>query len=308
VSLTSTGQPRPRKASAGSERALGSALAVALGLGSALGCSAGATSYTSDADHGTTQALITIERRQTPGAVAAQAEAFASFVRTPPEVDPSVVTRVTGLDLGLPELGECAVVSAGRDGSLPLSPLRRVELLDAGDVALETASGRVELARRAFPAVTDLMAGVVYTTRDQSADLPAASSYSLSVAGSDKLPALALRADAPPGLDTLSLDGLPLAAGARLEKDAVLTWSPGAERDLVYVAIVNSEIASTTLCTFRDSAGQGVLSARALPPAGPGTLSVHRLRSISLGSLGAHAGELRFDFETYVPVEIARAE
>jgi hypothetical protein len=284
------------------------AVTVALALGSTLGCSAGTTSYTSDADHGTTQALITIERRQTPGAPAAQAEAFASFVRTPPEVDPSVVTRVTGLDLGLPELGECAVVGAGRDGSVPLSPLRRVELLDAGDVALETKSGRVELARRAFPAVTDLMAGVVYTTRDQSADLPAASSYSLSVAGSGQHPALALRADAPPVLDSLSLDGLPLSAGARLEKDAVLTWSPGAERDLVYVAIVNTEVASTTLCTFRDSAGQGVLSARVLPPAGPGMLSVHRLRSISLSSLGVGEGELRFDFETYVPVEVARAE
>jgi hypothetical protein len=282
---------------------------VALLAVTVAGCSAGTTSYTSDADHGSTQALIRIERRQSPGAPSAQAEAFASFVRTPPEVDPSVVTRVTGLDLGLPEPGDCVVVNAGRDGSVPLSPLRRVELLDAGDVALETAAGRVELARRAFPAVTDLMAGVVYTTRDQSAELPAASSYSLSIAGSGQLAAFEVRADAPAALEELALDGVPLAAtGTRLEKDAVLTWAAGAERDLVYVVISSAAVAGTSLCTFRDSSGQGVLAARALPPSGPGSLSVHRLRSVSLATPGLGAGELRFDFETVVAVEVARAE
>lgn len=283
--------------------------AVGLGfLGTVASCSAGGTSYTSDADRGTTQALITVERRQTVGASASQAEAFASFVRTPPEVDPSLVTRVTGLDLGLPELGECAAGSAGRDGSAALSPLRRLELLDAGDVAFETTSGRVELARRAFPAVTDLMAGVVYTTRDQSAELPAASSYALSVGGSGELAAFELRAEAPPALESLALDGQPLAPGVRLEKDARLSWAPGGDRDLVYVTVSSSELGSTTICTFRDSTGHGLIPARSLPPSGPGQLSVHRLRSVTLAVPTLGGGELRFDFESYIPVEVVRAE
>jgi hypothetical protein len=271
-------------------------------------CSAGSASYTSDADSGSTQALITIERRESPGAALTQAEAFASFVRTPPEVDPSVVTRLTGLDLGLPELGDCAVVTGARDGSVPLSPIRRVELLDAGDVALVTANGRVELARRAFPAVSDLLAGVVYTTRDQAAELPAAEPYSISVAGSAQLGALSVQAEAPAALEGLILDGVPFATATRLGPGSVLTWAPGAERDLVYVAATNAAGGGTTLCTFRDSAGRGVLPRTGLPDPGLGTLSVHRLRSLALGPHGVTTGELRFDFEQLISIEISGSE
>jgi len=269
-------------------------------------CSAGTATYTSDADHGATQTLITIERRETAGIPSAQTEAFASFVRTPPEVDPGAVTRVTGLDLGLPELGECSV-SNGRDGSIPLTPLRRVELLDAGDVTLETEAGRVELARRAFPAVTDLMAGIVYTTRDQSAEFPPAASYALTVGGGPELPAFAVRAEAPPAFESLSLDGVPFASATELSAQSLLTWSPGSERDVVYVSLQSSAVSGTTLCAFRDSTGQGRVAARALPPPGKALLSVHRLRSVPL-TPAVGTGELRFDFEQSVPVQITTPE
>ncbi|HEY8942609.1 MAG TPA: hypothetical protein VIM73_00050, partial [Polyangiaceae bacterium] len=128
----------------------------------ALACSGNAETYTADADLGSTHAFVSIERR----AIAASAEpaqnrAFATFLRTPPEIDPALVARVAGLASELPDLGQCSTGSAGREDAL--GPLRRVELLDAGEVAVETAEGRVELAPRAFPAVTSLFAGVVYT-------------------------------------------------------------------------------------------------------------------------------------------------
>ena len=264
-------------------------------------CSGTASPYTSDADRGTTHAIITVERRDVPGSTSAvQAKAFASFVRTPPEVDAAAVARLTGLDLDLPELGTCRVGSAGRD-SLALSPLRRVELLAAGDVSLETPAGRVELAPHAFPAVTDMVAGVVYTTRDRAAALPAGEPYALSAGGGPFLSAIAISAEAPAALEAVALGGVPLAPNSACSQaDAVLSWAPGSARDVVYVRITGSDGSQATTCTFRDDAGRGRLPAAAVPRSGVVQLSVHRLRSVALGSTpggGIDLGELRFDFE-----------
>ena len=119
-------------------------------LAAVAACSGNAATYTTDADRGSTHALVTVERRDEVGAEApSQNRAFATFVRTPPEADPAQVMRVAGLDFELPELGECRV--HGRDSNVTVSPLRRVELLDAGDVTLETAEGRVYRYAKALP-------------------------------------------------------------------------------------------------------------------------------------------------------------
>jgi hypothetical protein len=277
----------------------------------ALACSGSTSTYTSDADRGTTHAIITVERRDAPGGVnALQAKAFASFVRTPPEVDAAAVTRLTGLELDLPELGDCSVGASNRD-SLALSPLRRVELLAAGDVSLETPAGRVELAPHAFPAVTDMVFGVVYTTRDRTAALPAGEPYALSAGGSPFLSALAVSAEAPAALEAVALDGVVLGPTSAFSlADSQLSWKPGSARDLVYVRLSGSDSAQgATTCTFRDDAGLGRLPANAIPRSGPIQLSVHRLRSVALGSTpggGIDLGELRFDFE--LSTEVAFVE
>jgi hypothetical protein len=264
-------------------------------------CSASSASYTSDADRGSTHAVVTIERRDVIGETTVQAEAFASFFRTPPEVDFALVTRITGLELRLPELGECQPVSQARDSSVPLSPLRRVELLSAGDVTLETPGGRVDLAPRAFPAVTDVVAGVVYTTRDRAAALPAGEPYALNAAGSSWLAPLAFSAEAPSALENVSLSGSPLASRPPLTNaDAELGWKPGSSRDVVYITLTGQDPADSVSCSFRDDAGRGTVPAALLPRSSEVALSVHRLRSVALASTpgGAiDAGELRFDFE-----------
>jgi hypothetical protein len=268
----------------------------------ALACSGSTSPYTSDADRGTTHAIVTVERREALGVAGVfQAKAFASFVRTPPEVDAAAVTRATGLDLDLPEAGECSISGSTRD-SLALSPLRRVELLAAGDVALETPSGRVELAPHAFPAVTDVVSGVVYTTRDRAAALPAGEPYALSAGGGPFLSPLAVSAEAPPSLEAVLLDGVPLSATSTfLPRESQLSWKAGSARDLVYVRLTGAGAAQgATTCAFRDDAGRGLIPASVLPHSGPIQLSLHRLRSVALGSTpgdGIDVGELRFDFE-----------
>jgi hypothetical protein len=271
-------------------------------------CSASTGPYTSDAERGSTHALITVERRDALGVSSvADAKAFATFVKTPPEVDVAVVTRLAGLDLALPEPSECALGGTHRDSSGAASPLRRVELLAAGDVALETPEGRVELAPRAFPAITDLFAGVVYTTRDRAALLPAGVVYALSAAGSASLAPLSVSTEAPPALSDVSLAGAPLSASSTLPASgAELSWKPGSARDLVYVALGGNEATPFAVCAFRDDAGRGRIPASAIPPSTSVTLALHRLRSVALPANvgGIDAGELRFDFELATNVSV----
>ncbi|HET9930563.1 MAG TPA: hypothetical protein VFQ35_07745 [Polyangiaceae bacterium] len=271
-------------------------------------CSASTSSYTSDAERGSTHALITVERRDTlSSAAVSDARAFATFVRTPPEVDIATVTRLAGLDLTLPEPGDCALGGTHKEVASLSSPLRRVELMAAGDVALETPASRVELAPRAFPAVTDLFAGVVYTTRDRAALLPTGEVYAVTTAGSSSLAPLSVSTEAPQGLSSLTLSGQPLSSTSILPASgAELGWRAGSARDLVYVALSTSDGTPYAVCAFRDDAGRGIIPASAVPASSSVSLAVHRLRSVTLPAStgGIDAGELRFDFEQSTSVSV----
>lgn len=270
-------------------------------------CSASTSSYTSDAERGSTHALITVERRDTLGLTVSDTRAFATFVRTPPEVDVATVTRLAGLDLTLPEAGECALGGTHRELGPLLSPLRRVELMAAGDVALETPSSRVELAPRAFPAVTDLFAGVVYSTRDRAALLPAGEVYAVTTAGSSSLSPLSVSTESPQSLSGVTLLGQPLSSSSALPVNgAELGWRAGAPRDVVYVTLSTADGTPHAVCAFRDDAGRGTIPASAVPASRSVGLGIHRLRSVTLPASagGIDAGELRFDFELSASVSV----
>lgn len=271
-------------------------------------CSGTAAPYTSDADRGSTHALVSIERRDVVGtAEPAQNRALATFVRTPPETDPAFVMRVAGVGVELPYPGECTSAQSMREHGASLS--NRVELLDAGDVALETPVGRVELAPRAFPAITSLFSGVVYTTRERIAALPAAEAYALSASGGALGVPLAVSAEAPPTLSGVTLDGTPLEqSDAMLHPSGVeLRWSRGSARDLIYV-VLTADNGHRVTCAFRDEAGHGVLPPTAIPATPAANLSLHRLRIVPItgtaSEMGVDAGELRFDFELSATVAV----
>lgn len=270
-------------------------------------CSVAPVDYSAEADAGSsTHALITVERSALLNSVEApRAAAFAGFVRTPPEVEASAMLRLAGFGLDLPALGQCAEPNRERSSSMPLNPLGRVEFLDAGDVTLRTSSSNALLATRALPAVTDLIAGVVYTTRDRAADpLPAATTYTLSASGG-LLHAFNVNANAPPLLNSISVSGTPLAelSSVAVHGPIALTWSPGSSRDLVYVELTTQDGSATTRCTFRDDAGVGTVPASAFAGTGLGELSLHRVHSEPFASGSVDAGEVRFDFEQSANVE-----
>lgn len=271
-----------------------------------LGCSVTPADYSSDADTGSTHGLITIQRSVTENsAEPPRASAFAGFVRTPPEVDANAVLHLAGFALDLPALGQCAEPTHARGSSVPLNPLGRVEFLDAGDVVLRTASTSALLATRAFPAVTDLIAGVVYTTRDRTADpLPAATPYTLSTSGG-VLRAVNVNASAPPLLSNISVGSTPLAelATVSVHSALALTWSRGLAGDLVYAELSSQDGSATLRCAFRDEAGTGIVPPGAFAGAGAGEISLHRIRSQAFASGDVDAGEVRFDFEQSANVE-----
>ncbi len=208
--------------------------------------------------------------------------------------------RLAGFGLDLPAVGQCAEPNHERAPSMPLSPLGRVEFLDAGDVTLRTSSTNALLATRALPAVTDLIAGVVYTTRDRASDpLPAAATYTLTASGG-LLRAFNVNANAPAQLGSINVGGTPLAelSSVAVRSAIALSWNPGLGHDFVYVEFRTQDGSATTRCTFRDDAGVGTVPASAFVGMGLGEVSLHRVHSEPFTSGSVDAGEVRFRFRT----------
>jgi len=272
-------------------------------------CSVAPVDDEADADTGsTTHALVTVERSLVENsAEAPRAAAFAGFVRTPPGVDANAMLRLAGFGLDLPAVGQCAEQNSARAAGVPLSPLARVEFLDAGDVTLHTATTSAALATRALPAVTDLIAGVVYTTRDRSSEpLPAAAAYTLSTTGG-VLGSFNVNAVAPLLLSSVSVASTPLPELSQVNArgPVSLSWARGVSKDLVYVELTTQDGSATTRCTFRDDAGHGSVPAGAFVGVGVGSVSLHRVHSEPFTSRSVSAGEVRFDFEQSANVEFS---
>jgi len=214
-------------------------------------------------------------------------------------------------------------VSAG-----PLTETASVEFVDAGAVELEVSGAHERLAPYAFPTVTDSISGVLYTSRDRTADpLPSGSRYTLSADG------LGIRAslDAPRALSGVSINGTPFAEVASVSTASPLdlTWDVDTARtssapgDIVYVELTASSSAPSgsapsgsapsgsapsdsarsgsarrVICSFGDELGAGSVPTEAFATEGTGVVAVHRLRAHEFDVLDgdSNRGQLRFDF------------
>jgi hypothetical protein len=281
---------------------------VALSLLSAVaGCAVETPEYTSDADRGNTQALVTVDRAVDVDAPETlRAEAFAGIVQAPPEVDPATVMRLARLGLELPALGRCAVPAHDSATTIPLNPTSRVEFLEAGEVSLRTPELSASLAPRAFPAFTDRISGVVYTTRDR-AELPTGARYELYASGSFALPAFSAAAEAPEPLAEVLIQGLPVdeIGTVSLAMPVSVSWRPGTSGDLIYFEAAGENGVPNLVCTFGDETGAATIPASSIGLKGSGSLSLHRVRTVPFQSPGIDAGEVRFDFQIVTHVEFS---
>ena len=276
---------------------LGRSLALTLGA-AALACSAQVDEEHAATDAGSTRAVITVTRSaQAATPDEARADAFAGFLRTPANADPKTTLAVAGLGLDLPNAGECRK-GARAETSTSTPALTRLELLDAGEVTLAAGGSVTTLAPRAFPTITDSIAGVVYTTRDRAAaPLPAASIYTVATTGGSSLAALSGEVQAPALLKSVDLAGEPLATAEPLtaHKDLDVSWAAGSAGDHVYVELESG--GESHLCTFLDEAGHGVIPAALVPGPGSAAITVHRVREALFTDQAVTRGSVRFDFE-----------
>lgn len=270
-----------------------------------------------DTEARTTHAVVTIERSESADGTNSKAEALAGFLEVPALVDAHSVLQLVGLGLDLPEVGTCTLGSEPASAG-PLTETASVEFVDAGAVELEVSGAHERLAPYAFPTVTDSISGVLYTSRDRTADpLPSSSRYTLSADG------LGIRAslDAPRALSGVTINGTPLAEVASVSTASPLdlTWDVDTARgssasgDVVYVELTASGMTASgnassgnassgdarrIICSFGDELGAGSVPTEAFALEGTGVVTVHRLRAHEFDVLDADSnrGQLRFDF------------
>ena len=249
----------------------------------------------------TTHALLRVDRSAHVGAESeATGVAFAGVVRVPELADPELLLRLSGKGPTLPALGQCSTSGHERD-ALPTGELGHAEFLAAGDVVLGTADGETLLAPRAFPILpAEPLSGVVYTSPDRASEaLPGGAAYLLKTTGSEQLPGLELRVQAPDELSDVTIggaafDNLPTVDGS---SELLVSWRPGDARDIVYVEVMGAANGgSLGLCAFRDADGRGTLPRGLFGATGPGSLALHRLREVAADVPALDGAEVRFDF------------
>lgn len=188
----------------------------------------------------------------------------------------------------------------------------------------------ISLAPRAFPAVSSLASGVMYTSRDREIPLPALVEYQVQIEGSHQVPAMTLHGLAPGYLTHVTVGGTPLEQVTTLAANSPIdiTWDVGSTngkdadetQDLIVVDVTDAHDGRAVLrCSYLDGAGAGTvpwMSALTdlLEDTTRAGLHVHRVRLVEtktgMGAAtgesqrnSAALGELRFDFELTRDIE-----
>jgi hypothetical protein len=216
----------------------------------------------------------------------------ARFVRVSGGFDFATAERIVGtgeLDAAAP-YGCAWRDGAQYSGSLAVAaPDGAIELLDVGDIVLHAGGDRLALAPRAFPDVGELVSGVVYTSRDGSADLPDATTYAFEVSGGSDV--FTVQADAPSAPRGLHLGGAALVDGEEvvlLAGESVdIAWEPSAalDGDRIYVTVSDDDDGQAFSCVFPET-GSATIPASLLAFAAGTELDVmihrHRRSAIEL--------------------------
>lgn len=285
-----------------------SAACFAAGL-AAMACANEPPTGSTEVDHPKTHAVVTVDRNDPAADAPGSASAIARFVSVPAFSDPNRVLLAAGATIELPLPETCRSSDAQDDLEPPAPSQGPVEFVEAGDVAISAAGIQTPLVPHVFPTVGAFASGVLYTTRDRaSSALPSAVPYLVAVTGSPSVGALRLTTDAPHAPAGILVAEAPLREVSEVHTghSIELTWNPGEASDVVYVELLAYDGSPSVLCTFRDEAGSGTVSADTFTGAGAGRLAVHRLRARHFDASGMPPSEVRFDFQVGAAVEFVK--
>ncbi|HXX68635.1 MAG TPA: hypothetical protein VEK07_15715 [Polyangiaceae bacterium] len=248
-----------------------------------------------DAETTTTSAIILVER-SVDLAGGPRAEASARFVRVASTSSPEEALRAIGATIDLPAGGTCAPIAALSGTIAPEDPPPFVELLDVGEVALETSGGaETRLVPRQLPDVTDIVSGVVYARATDPGALPVDSRYWLHIGGGASLPTFEATAVAPAAPLDVRVLGEDSGGAVVTGDDSVqLAWSTLPVTDTIYVDIQPTGVRCVPQDDDRGEPRHGRLPGSLLSESG--LLVIHRLHREPLHASGLDSGEIRFDF------------
>jgi hypothetical protein len=264
-----------------------------------VGCASpvGASNESADAEASSAAAaVVVVERTAGPGD-GARAEAVARFVQMRSGTVDDQALRMVGAAVDFPTRDACSTVDRAWGAHA-----RPVKLADVGVVSLEANGVKTSLVARQVPDVADLVSGVLYTARGESALVPR-TRYVLRSSGNAEVEPFEVTALAPAELDVrvAGQDGREPVALAP-DRNIDIAWdTDGAADDVVYVDIASSDAATPIVrCLFSD-AGRATIPAAAWGTIDAGTLSVHRLHREPFRARGLEGGEIRFDFARATP-------
>jgi hypothetical protein len=250
-----------------------------------------------------------------------RAHVSARFMQLSGGFDQLLAERVVGTPRELPPTGTCEWREpAGLEPLPPNAAQGSIELLDVGDVMLRAGQSLMPLAARAFPDVGEVVSGVVYTSRDGTADLPAGVPYLIETSGSPLVGGFRLSVDAPPEPLELQLGGILLDSEevVVLRGDTMeLSWRGAEDAANDQIVVDLTPLGSDTLsaaseavrCAFDDTGSGRVppeyTSWRVLPD--ELDVTVHRLRRIVTRLPEIDETIVEFDFAVTTRAPVADA-
>ncbi len=268
---------------------------------------------------------VSVERVETVGVdeSSIRSQVSARFMRITGGLDHASAARLVGSSAppGVGDSGCSRLLQVPAETSSAAAKHASIELLDAGDIVIHAGSKTLPLAQRAFPDVGDVVSGVVYSSRDDSVQLPAGGSLFIETSGSSWVDGFSAQIDAPHALSGVRINDMPVDAAdvlLHLGKPLNLAWTTAGSpdgagprwpaTDRVFIDLTVAPATNTTLRCVFDDLGSAQVPADVLTNLAQGADSVelmfHRHRRVTIRPDGVDRAVVDFDFMVSVQLAV----